>query len=133
MARMVTRRTFVGATATLGAVAACPLSAVLDVAPAAASSGLRRSTFAPLVGQRLTMVDSVQTVPVVLEAVVDPSTGPDEGRFSVLFRAAAGSPATSGVRTFSGSGLQPVALFVGPVGPGRHGVLYEAVVNTPVS
>lgn len=101
--------------------------------PAAA---LRRSTFAPLVGDRFELAAGNRRATALLVGVSDlgsvagigAQAGPEDA-FALLFHASGGPRLDQDVMTIRHSGLGELSLLVAPAGTGRHGQDYAAIIN----
>jgi hypothetical protein len=128
-----------------GTVVASVGAASLSISPAAGAASrtgagrrlpapdpLKRSTFAPLVGEAFTMTGAGGARRAVLAEVNDlrPETSAgNEDRFALVFKVAPGRNPAGGVKEFRHPRLGSVSLFAGPVDRGVKAARYEAVIN----
>jgi hypothetical protein len=127
----MTRRAFIGAGATAGALTVVPTALARSFAPTASQS-LVRSRFAPLVGETLTVTGAGSTFSVVLEQIGDLTPAlkvNDPNRFSLLFRVASGGTGASGTQVLRHPAVGRLELFISAVGRGAVAAYYEAVVD----
>jgi hypothetical protein len=139
----ITRRGLLASGAT--AAAALAVAGSVRVASSRASPpvgvlALRRSTFAPLVGQRFRLRTTAgQTAPARLAAVRDYGDGRLFDRigsdlaFVLLFHTPPGATRLDqDVMTVEHDAIGSVGLLVSPAGTGRRGQDYTAVIDTAV-
>ncbi len=97
---------------------------------------LTLSTFTPRIGETFRL-DAPSGQPVPIELVEAQSLASDGTRaegsrrardpFSLVFKGPPGPALPQGIYALAHDGLEPMDLFLVPIGPGRGGVLYEAV------
>ncbi|MEL6177960.1 MAG: hypothetical protein AAFS10_03360 [Myxococcota bacterium] len=89
---------------------------------------LTRETFEPLVGTIFEVGAANDTVVAVSLIEVKPlGQGLERESFSLLFRFPAQINWPQGIRSMRHPDLDTIEMFLVPVGPGKTGVLYEAV------
>ena len=101
-----------------------PLTAMLQ--------DLTLQTFEPLLGAPFgVIVSSDRFLPVHLVGVQPLARDGDSRRkrdpFTLIFRGPAGGHVPQGVYPVQGRDLEEMELFLVPIGPDEHGMLYEAV------
>lgn len=122
-----TRRSF------FSVVAATALAVMTPRWARAVSRGdaLSRSTYAPALGEEVTLVGPAGTVRATLAEVGDLVGAPAgaDGRFSLLFRAPAGAPVSDGPYAVRSRRLGAPSLFLTAVDRASSATLYQAVIN----
>jgi hypothetical protein len=127
----ISRRAFVGRSASLVAISAVPVGLLTRGSPRRAGMWTR-SRFMPFVGATFRMTGGGEKADVVLAEISDlsPVLRPaDEKRFSLLFTGARDHPPADGIRNFSNDEFGEIDMFVSPIGRRTGSLSYQVIVN----
>lgn len=88
------------------------------------------SRLSEFVGERLALKANTLELSAELTEFKRVGTG-ESSAFSVLLETDQKEPVPQQIFHVSGEGLEEVALFLVPIGPGEKGMVYEAIINSP--